>query len=80
MQQFVRGVRYLIEGHGAGWFALYVACVAVSAVCVLAWVGPLALLAYVLALAWCVHGTGEVEAETTGTEMDADYDALRRKN
>lgn len=76
MQQFVRGVRYLIEGHGAGWFALYVACVVASAVCVLAWVGTLALLAYVLALAWGVYGCGEVEG---GTELDADYDALRRK-
>mgnify|MGYP003440233674 FL=1 len=77
MQQFVRGVRYLIEGHGAGWFALYVACVAVSAVCVLAWVGSLALLAYILALAWGVYGTGEVEGDDT--ETNAEYDPLRRK-
>ena len=77
MQQFVRGIRFLIEGHGAGWFALYAACVIASAVCVLAWVGPLALLAYVLALALGVHGTGEVEGDVT--ETNADYDALRRK-
>lgn len=77
MQQFVRGIRFLIDGCGFPLFVLYAGLAFVTAIACWSLGGPFITLAYVLALAWGVYGTGEIEGD--GTETNADYDALRRK-
>ena len=76
MQQFVRGIRFLYDGCGATMFGLYAVCAVVAGIGILKVLGLLVLIAYLAAVAWSIHGCGEVEG---GNEIDADYDALRRK-
>ena len=76
MQQFIRGLRSLYDGCGIGMFALYAVCAVIAVIGILKVLGVLVLIAYIAAIAWSIHGCGEVEG---GNEIDADYDALRRK-
>lgn len=76
MQQFVRGLRHLYDGCGTAMFALYAVCVVIAVIGILKVLGVLVLIAYLAAVAWSIHGCGEVEG---GNETNADYDALRRK-
>ena len=76
MQQFIRGLRSLYDGCGIGMFALYAVCAVIAGIGILEVLGVIALLAYLAAVSWSIHGCGEVEG---GNEIDADYDALRRK-
>jgi hypothetical protein len=76
MQQFVRGIRLLYDGCGATMFALYAFCAVIAGIGIFEVLGVLTLIAYLAAVAWSIHGCGEIEG---GNEIDADYDALRRK-